>query len=96
MKRLLSNSTGMGLVEVLVAIGLLGGLSLVVTHLMTNSQKSVEHLENSSDMLTTVQGIQSLLANPLNCTASFAGKRLQVIIKIQLTSFIRLRRQGDL
>ena len=60
--------------EVLLAAGLMGGLSLVVSQLVSNSQRSVNHLESSSEILTMMQGIQSLLSSPENCTASFQGK----------------------
>ena len=72
--KLFSGSRGMGLMEVLLAAGLMGGLSLVVSQLVSNSQRSVNHLESSSEILTMMQGIQSLLSSPENCTASFQGK----------------------
>src|SRR5690606_37893999 len=64
----------MGLMEVLLAAGLMGGLSLVVSQLLSNSQRSVNHLESSFEILTMMQGIQSLLSSRENCTASFQGK----------------------
>ncbi len=68
------NQKGMGLVEVLIAAGILGGLSLIIMELSSNSQKSVSTLEASSDILTVVQGIQGVLSNPVNCTETFKNK----------------------
>lgn len=67
-------SAGISLLEVLLAAGLMGGLSLVVTQLAQNSQKSITSLESSNDVLTVVQGIQSVLSNPENCTETFRSK----------------------
>ena len=66
--------SGIGLIEILIAVGLLGGLVLMVSTLNQNSNKVTTGLEVNSDMLQTIQEIQQVLAKIENCNATFLGR----------------------
>ena len=68
------NETGIGLVEILIAVALLGGLVLLITGLNQNSNKVASNLEINSDVMQTLQEIQQILSNPENCLMTFQGR----------------------
>ncbi|HXH74869.1 MAG TPA: tail fiber domain-containing protein [Bacteriovoracaceae bacterium] len=65
--------SGIGLVEVMVASAMLGGLSLVVMQLSDNSQKSVVRMEKGMEAVEIDGEINSMLSNKTNCTATMTG-----------------------
>lgn len=72
--QLFASQIGIGLVEILIAIGLVGGLGLLVAQMTQNSHKAIKGVESNNDILTVLQGIQGVLSIPSNCTAAFKGK----------------------
>lgn len=68
------NQAGIGLIELLVAIGLLGGLVLLISTLNQSANKVATNLEVNTDMLETLQEVQNLLSKADNCKVTFQGK----------------------
>lgn len=70
----ISQVSGLSLVEVVVAMGLVTGLSLVIANLYVQQAKVVKSADVSSE-ITNIHGhIAGLLRESLNCTASVSGK----------------------
>lgn len=68
------NEKGMGLTEVLLGAGLLGGLALVGTQLSSNLNRGVKNAETNADIIPLVQSIRQTLSKSENCMATFLGK----------------------
>ncbi|WPU65485.1 tail fiber domain-containing protein [Peredibacter starrii] len=68
------DETGIGLVEVLIAIGMLGGLVLLISGINQNAHKVAANLEINTDVMQTLQEIQQILVIPENCAMTFQGK----------------------
>ena len=68
------SATGMALAEVMLAAGLLGGLSLVVVRLMENAAVSQKHTEQNYGMTEIQKEIEQVLANKDSCTKTLFGK----------------------
>ena len=62
------NEFGMSLVEIMIAIGLLGGVSLATMQLMTNAQKSNTDFEKSVDVLSLEKTISVYVLSDHGCT----------------------------
>lgn len=76
MKKLLhKNQSGMSLISVTIAIGLVGGLSLVLMRLMDNTRKQTKYAEVKTNELQTISQISTYLANPSICSIAFSGFR---------------------
>jgi Tfp pilus assembly protein PilV len=72
-KKLLKSQSGFSVAEVMVAAGMLGVLSLGVTQLMQNMNKSSNKLKQDAELLAVENLISSTLLDADNCTASFRG-----------------------
>ncbi|WP_408098422.1 tail fiber domain-containing protein [Peredibacter sp. HCB2-198] len=70
----IKNQHGMGLLEALLAVGVLGGLALVINQLGQNARKAVNNHESNNDVKVTLEQIQSVLSDQDSCTATFIGK----------------------
>ena len=88
------NQQGMGLLESLLAVGVLGGLALVINQFSRNAGKVVTNLEMNDDIKVTLQQIQIALSDSENCTTTFLGRRannalnvVQAIKKKNATGF---------
>lgn len=68
-------SSGIGLVEVLLAIGILGGLTLVIAKFSNNANKVTNNVETNNDIVSALQQMQAILTDPESCTNTFIGKR---------------------
>lgn len=69
------NQKGMGLIEALLAVGVLGGLALVINQFGQNASKVTNNLETNNDILSTLQQIQAVMANPENCKETFQTRQ---------------------
>ena len=65
--KLLNNKLGMTLIEIIVAVGLLGGVSLATMQLMTTSQKSNREFEKSVDVLSLEKTIAAYILSENGC-----------------------------
>ncbi|WP_408098424.1 tail fiber domain-containing protein [Peredibacter sp. HCB2-198] len=65
---------GLGLVELLTTIGLLGGVLLLISSLNQSANKVATNLEVNTDLLETLQEVQVLLSKADNCKVTFQGK----------------------
>ena len=68
-------SSGIGLIEVLLAVGVLGGLSLVVAKFSKNATEVTNNVEINNDIVSALQQMQAILTDPESCTNTFAGKK---------------------
>ena len=64
-------NNGFGLVEIMVAAGLIGGLSLVVMNLTKTGHRSVRNIETKSEVTAILGDMRTILANPTNCFETF-------------------------
>jgi type II secretory pathway pseudopilin PulG len=69
--KFLRNSLGMSLVEVMAAVSITGGLSLVVSQLLTNQSQGVKQNEAKSENMNLKGMIQDNLNNTTACAATF-------------------------
>jgi hypothetical protein len=67
----LNNQSGISLVEIMVGIGLLGGISLAVMQLSKNASTSQAQMSASVDFIDLQNELQGILSNPKDCMASF-------------------------
>lgn len=68
------SSEGMSLVEVLVTMGMLGGLAVAGMTLFKNQTKSQKTVEQNYEVMTDVEQIRGILSRPGNCRETFLGK----------------------
>lgn len=73
MVSMILNNKGFSLVSVMVAAGLLGGLSLAVMELMKNMGNVQTFSQSSMDYLDLSREITFILSSPNDCAASFQG-----------------------
>ena len=83
---------GFGLVEIIVAAAVIGGLALVVMRFTQNATKVTNNVEANNDILTTVQQIQGILSDPESCTATLVGRRANNAINV--VQALRLKNNG--
>lgn len=67
----LKNSKGFSMVQVMVAAGMLGGLSLMVAEITRNASKTKNHLESSMEINMTISQIQAMLQSSISCNLNF-------------------------
>jgi hypothetical protein len=68
---MINNKSGFSLVEILVAAGLLGAVSLGVMRLTENTNKASKHASQKFETLNTLSSIRSLLSSGDVCKANF-------------------------
>ncbi len=73
MKRFYQNQSGMTLVEIMIAAGLLGGLAIAGASLFKNQDKAQKTVESNYEMATTISQIRGILGDITNCSASLGG-----------------------
>jgi hypothetical protein len=66
-------AAGMGLVEVMMAVAVTGGLTLTIAKLMDNSQQSAKQVEAKSENTNLKAILQDVLNNPTACNYTFGG-----------------------
>ena len=64
---------GFTLVEVLVVVGMLAGISLIVMNITQQSAKSSLKLELDTDVILTTNEISAILSDPANCVMVFGS-----------------------
>lgn len=64
---------GLGMVEIIIAIGMLGGLILGVMEMSKMMSDNTTKFSVDSDIIVTTNEIITDLSNPANCTATFIG-----------------------
>jgi len=65
------NNRGLSLVEIMIAVAVLGGLSVVVMKMGKMSSESVGRMKLSSDVTLTLNEISGFLSNPERCMLTF-------------------------
>lgn len=65
------NDRGFSLVELMIVIGLLGGVAMLVMNITKQSTKSSAKLEFDTDVTLTTNEINAILSNQDNCLATF-------------------------
>lgn len=69
----ISRASGFSLAELLIVVGLLGGLSLVVMNITKQSNKSSSKLQFDTDVTLTTNEINGILSDPVKCLSTFAS-----------------------
>jgi len=67
------NNRGFSLVELMIVVGMLGGLSLVVMNINKQSTKSSAKLQFDSDVTLTTNEINGILSDPAKCLATLGS-----------------------
>lgn len=68
----ISHHSGFSLVELMIVVGLIGGLSLVIMNITGQSNKSSAKLQFDTDVTLTTNEINGILSDPIKCLATFA------------------------
>ena len=71
--RKLKNQFGIGLLEIMVAIGLTGGLALTISKVMQNFQQEAKQVESKRESINLKGLIQDTLNNTTACQYTFSG-----------------------
>ncbi len=71
--KLKTTQSGFALIEVMVALGLLGIVTLGTTTLIMSMQKSANNMQYRTDATEVNEEMRALLANPSACANSFKG-----------------------
>ena len=75
-KHILSNQRGLSLVEILVAVGMLGGLSIAVVNMTKQQAKLSTQSQLDGDISEASARILNALNSPKYCDNNFKGKSL--------------------
>lgn len=67
------NNTGFSLVEIMVVLGLLGGLSLVVMNLTKQTSQSSTKYQFDSEILLITNEINGIISDPHKCLTTFTN-----------------------
>ncbi len=86
--KILQNARGMSLVSVMVAAGMIGGLSLVVMNLVQISKKTSKTMEADLEVNQMHQMVLRHLRNSENCTATFVGKNFGDLLEVSSTDAV--------
>ena len=78
MKNFLRNMSGFSLVELMVAAGLLGGLTLGVVKIMGLMQKGQKTSEIKMEVLELRRKVVTLMTDKIACEATFLGPNLKI------------------
>lgn len=76
------NKKGFGLVEVLIAAGLIAVVALGVTSLMTNSMKTQKGIQAKDQQREVTAEVRQLLTNKVACLNSFSGNNPQTAFTV--------------
>ena len=66
------NQKGMTLVEVMMAVALLGGVSLLTAKLMTDQANNQNFIKAKAEMLSTLSRVESIVSDPVKCRQMLA------------------------
>ena len=75
-KNILSSSKGFSLTEIMIAMGLLGALSMGVMKLMENSNKAAKNIESKDEISMMAREMSDILASANNCEESLRDKKV--------------------
>ena len=70
-KKICKENSGFTLVEIMVAAGLLGGLSLAVMELTSNSAKSAKKLQQDFEISNVMSNVVNVLRDEKSCSRNF-------------------------
>lgn len=76
MINLIKNSKGFSLIQVMIGIGLMAGLSVYMLKMQDNSNKFVKEQESKFEITEVSTKAQAIVLNKDTCEKNFAGKRL--------------------
>lgn len=74
---LVRDEKGIGLLEITIAMGLLGLISVAIMQFMSNMQKQKKTIEASSAIMDTMMEIRNLASSPETCSLSFGGINIE-------------------
>jgi len=74
-QNVLKSSQGFSLAEIMVAMGLLGAISLGVMRLMDNSNKAAKNIESKDEISMMAREMSDILASANNCEESLRDKK---------------------
>ena len=69
----LKNKSGFSLVEIMMVVGLLGGLSLLLMNMSKQMNKSSSKYQFDSEILLITNEINGILSNPHRCLTTFTN-----------------------
>jgi len=73
------NSKGFSLIEIMVAVGLVGIVSMAIMQMLENMNKSVKHTETKMDLDVKQKNIEALLINESSCTKTFTSPSVSLL-----------------
>lgn len=76
MKNILCSSKGFSLTEIMIAMGLLGALSMGLMKLMDNSNKAAKNIESKDEISMMAREMSDILASANNCEESLRDKKV--------------------
>lgn len=76
MKKLLNNSRGFSLAEIMIAAAIMGVLSLVLMNITKTSTKTATKLSYSTEITTATTEINGILSRPSTCMAVLGGANI--------------------
>jgi hypothetical protein len=73
MKKLINNSSGFSLAEIMIAAAIMGALSLVLMQITRTTSKTSSKLSFSTEIATAANEINAILSKPSTCLAVLGG-----------------------
>ena len=70
----MNDEKGFTLVEIMIAVGLLGGLAVAGMTMFKNQNQAQKTVEANYEIITIHSQLRGVLADITNCTATFAGQ----------------------
>jgi hypothetical protein len=84
-KKILKGDSGFSMVQVLMAAGLAGVVSLMVAKITQNSRQAVKTTEIQTEINTTVNLIQQTLKDEVNCSITFTNSGMGTTAAVPVT-----------
>lgn len=83
-----NNNTGFGLVEVIVAAGILAALGVVLMNLNKQSATTLVKSKVDQESLLVINEMVSILSDPVNCMASLGGRNAETTVAGTITRLV--------
>lgn len=82
------NNKGLSLVEIIISLGLLTGLTASTTTFFSFQQKEAQSIEETYDMNSQNMMVQNILLKKTNCEKNFADLDLSLNTEVELTKIV--------
>ena len=87
-RSLISNESGMSLVQVVIAAGIMSMLAVVMMKMQENQTKTQNDIGAKAEIVSIMQKMNSLMGSPGYCTENLKGKRVSADGELELNEIV--------